>query len=77
MLFCQVHVAVAAGSDKQEPEICALRKTGMGSLPWALLPDITALAISAVPIVQRAFGSGSQSTSSEKLGILQGQFAIQ
>ena len=80
--FCQVHVAVDPGdaddndnAAKSEPEICALRKTGTGSLPWALLPDITALAMTAVPTAKAAFQT-SKSTS-ESQGLLQGQFAIQ
>lgn len=78
--FCQVHVAVDLGEGadggKSEPEICALRKTGAGSLPWALLPDITALAISAVPTANDSF-QYSKAATAELLGPLQGQFAIQ
>lgn len=78
--YCQVHVAVDLGEGgdggTSEPEICSLRKTGAGSLPWALLPDIAALAISAVPIANASF-QYSKAITADSLGPLQGQFAIQ
>lgn len=45
-----VHVAVSDGV------ICALQTSGSGSLPVALLPEITALALAAAPAARAAHG---------------------
>mgnify|MGYP005845664037 CR=1 FL=1 len=73
---CQVHVAVAPGHDKgEEPVIYALRKTGLGSLPWALLPDITNLAIQSISKSKSSFRPANLTSASEAL--LQEQFSVQ
>jgi exosome complex component RRP42 len=74
--YCQVHVAVDPGDGKtSEPMIGALRKTGLGSLPWALLPDITSLAIHAVSKSKSAFRQATLTSPSQSL--LQEQFSVQ
>ncbi|CAB9510624.1 complex component RRP43 [Seminavis robusta] len=72
--FCQVHVAVDA-REGTEPTICALRKTGNGSLPWELLPEITALAVKAVPMTKSSFRVAGSSRNNASL--LQTQLDIQ
>jgi exosome complex RNA-binding protein Rrp42 (RNase PH superfamily) len=75
--YCQVHVAVdPPGDSNSEPTICALRKTGVGSLPWALLPDITALAFQGVPKAMESYRM-AKSLLSEQHNLLQEQIAIQ
>jgi len=78
--YCQVHVAVDTGEDSgEEPVVCALRKTGEGSVPWDLLPEITALAIRAVPKAKNAYKSSIKNAlvSGHSKSLLQGQFEIQ
>jgi exosome complex RNA-binding protein Rrp42 (RNase PH superfamily) len=44
--FSQVHVVLDRSSD--EPMICALHKAGSGSLPFALLQDVTSFVLESV-----------------------------
>jgi exosome complex RNA-binding protein Rrp42 (RNase PH superfamily) len=88
---CQVHVTVMTypndnDTKDKEPLICALQKTGQGSLPWALLPDITTMAMNAVPKAMACYkiattttttSSTSHSSQQHQPHILQPQLDIQ
>ena len=70
----QVHVSVVQKGDGA-PTITAVRKTGTGGLPVALLPDITRLAIQSAT----ADGAFERKTSNEPSStwLLQGLYQLQ
>ena len=77
----QVHVAVVPGTAKDDktPTITAVRKTGTGSLPVALLPEITKLALQQASKVDTADDAFVRKTSTEPAAtwLLQGLYDLQ
>jgi exosome complex RNA-binding protein Rrp42 (RNase PH superfamily) len=73
--FCSVHVAV----DTTSQTVCALRKTGRGALPVALLPEITATALQVAAKASQYYQRKSPDATSQPASgrLLQEQFAMQ
>lgn len=76
--YCLVHVAIVTAADGTK-RVCACQKTGHGSLPVPLLPDIMAQALAAVDPACRQYRiqQPSQQQSASSFGLLQEQFAMQ
>jgi exosome complex component RRP42 len=76
--YCLVHVAIVTDQDGTKT-VCACQKTGRGSLPVPLLPEIMAQALAATgPAVQQyQIQQPSDPQTASSFGLLQEQFAMQ
>jgi exosome complex component RRP42 len=76
--YCLVHVAIVTAADGTKT-VCACQKTGRGSLPVPLLPEIIEKALAATgPAVQQyQIQQPSEQQAASSFGLLQEQFAMQ
>jgi exosome complex component RRP42 len=76
--YCLVHVAIVTDKDGTKT-VCACQKTGRGSLPVPLLPEIMAQALAATgPAAQQyQIQQPSEQQAASSFGLLQEQFAMQ
>jgi exosome complex component RRP42 len=80
--YCLVHVAVVTSPEGKQT-VCACQKTGRGSLPVPLLPEIMATALAATGSAQQQYqiqqpsSQQGQGSAAASYGLLQEQFAMQ
>jgi exosome complex component RRP42 len=75
--YCLVHVSVATSTKDASKTVCALQKTGRGSLPVQLLPEIMATALAATGPAVEQYRRKSSPGGASSCGLLQEQFAMQ
>jgi exosome complex component RRP42 len=79
--YCLVHVAIVTDVADGTKTVCACQKTGRGSLPVPLLPEIMARALAATGPAAQQYQiqqpSEQPQAAASSFGLLQEQFAMQ